>query len=273
MLSVLRVVMTALVIVGAASVTAEPASAKNVTRYFEVRIQAAGQLDSGADCFGGQGDTVCPLGQDYLVEHDLSWGWLAYALVVAQRVGSHTTMHVIGPTPRVAAYFTENTDYASSTHDSCFADFSTGDKTNLTRYLAMPIRFEDDNGHVRIGLRAVVSSHFARCGQGTVSQHGRDATLASWDGLKGPWDYAGVRGPTRYQVLHKPTIVDLAWSQGLGVTHSAGGWPHKSGGGSSLVLAFTRFAGGQSSVFRYERGFARRHPINSAGFREYSRFA
>lgn len=266
---VLRAFATALVIVGFAGMTAVSTSASTVTRYFEVLIQAGGQLDSGADCFGSE--TACPLGAEYLIEHDMSWGWKAYALVVAQRTGRHTTMHLIGPVPRVAAYFTEETDHSFS--DPCFADFSTGDRTNLTRYLPLAVRFEDDNGHLRLSVGAPVSNHFAQCGQGTVSQHGRDATAASWDGLKGPWDYAGVRGPTRYQVLNKSTIVDPAWSQGLGVTHSAGGWPHKSGGGSSLILAFTRFAGGQNNVLAYERAFVRRHPINSSGFAEYNRFA
>jgi hypothetical protein len=253
--------------------TVAPASAKNMTLYFEVAIQAQGQLDSGADCFGAQGEAVCPLGQDYLHEHDISWGWKADALVVAQQVGRHTTMHLIGPTPRVAAYFTEETAYNATVHEPCFADFSTGAKTNLTRYLAMPVRLDDHDGHVRVGLGGPVSHHFAHCGQGTVSQHGRDATPASWDGLKGPWDYSGVRGPARSQVLHQPAIVDVAWSQGLGVTHAAGGWPHKSGGGSSLLITFTRFAGGQRSVFNYERSFLRRHPINSSGFQAYDRFA
>ena len=210
---------------------------------------------------------TAPCEGDYLTGHGMDWGWIAYALVVAQQKGSHTTMHLIGPRPRVAAFFNENLSHSQS--DDCLEDFSTGHGRFLDRFTTTPLRFEDDDGLLSVDVGAPLDRHFSLCGPGTVSAHGRDDTLASWDGLDGPWHYAGVRGPTRGQVRRQRVFVDPAYTLGLGVEHVVDGWKHTSTGGSNLVLVFTRFPGGQRNVLRYERGFAKRHPVTSHGFTQF----
>ncbi len=62
----------------------------------------------------------------------MAWSWVAYALVVAQQQGRHTTLHLIGPQPRVAAYFEEKVSYSQS--NDCTEDFSTGHGKYLDRF-------------------------------------------------------------------------------------------------------------------------------------------
>lgn len=241
---------------------ASPAVARTTTRYFEVKIHGTGQLDSGPFCTASN-----PCSGDYLTNHAMTWSWIAYALIVAQQTGRHTSMHLIGPAPRVAAYFDESTLW--SRRDGCTADFSTGDGVSLDRFMTTGLRFHDADGVLSVDVGAPVDRHFSQCGAGTVSQHGRDGSLTSWDGLKGPWSYRHVRPPTRAEVRRKHLIADLAYTKGLGIEHDLGGWHHRSCCGSSLDMTFTSFPGGKDSVFRHERAFARRHPVTSSGFRQY----
>jgi hypothetical protein len=254
--------VVALVLLGTFAGVASPAAAPTTTRYFEVQIHGAGQLNSADAC-----TVYAPCSGDYLTGHDMSWGWIAYALVVAQQQGGHTTMHLIGPQPRVAAYFEETVSYSQS--NDCTADFSTGHGNYLDRFMTTTLGFTDRDGVLSVNTGPPMNHHFSQCGPGTVSTHGRDGTPASWDGLRGPWTYTGVRGPTRGQVRSKRIFVDLAYNQGLGVEHTVGGWTHTSCCGSSLVIVFTQFPGGQRNVLRYERGFARRHPVTSHGFTQF----
>jgi hypothetical protein len=256
-----RGVVAALVLSGAiAAIAATPAAARNITRYFDVKIHASGQLHSAPVC-----NENAPCEGDYLTGHGMDWEWIAYALVVAQQRGNHTTMHLIGPAPRVAAYFVERVSYSRS--NDCLEDFSTGHGNRLDRFMAMNhMFFEDQGGLLSVDVGSPLNSHFSRCGPGTVSTHGRDYHYASWDGLDGPWHYAGTRGPTRGQVRTKRVFVDLAYNAGLGVEHTVDGWKHTSCCGSNLTLTFTRFRGGQRNVFAHERSFARHHPVTSHGF-------
>jgi hypothetical protein len=238
-------------------------SSRVPSRYFEVKFIASGTLNSAPVC------TVnMPCSGDYLTGHGMAWQWTAYALVVATQQGRHTTLHLIGPQPRVAAFFNENISW--SQRDDCTANFSTGGGENLTGFMATRMRFEDEDGIMSVDTGPPLDQHFSQCGPGTVSPHGREDTLASWDGLDGPWHYAGVRGPTRAQVRSKERIfVDFAYNLGLGVEHTEAGWLHTSCCGSNLTVIFTRFRGGKKSVLAHERNFKRKHPVTSHGFVTY----
>lgn len=245
----------------AALVTAPASGASRVpSRYFEVKLIAAGTLDSTDAC-----SMTMPCSGDYLTDHGMGWGWVAYALVVATQRGSHTTLHLIGPQPRVAAYFNEKASW--SQRDDCTANFSTGG--TLTGFMAAKMFFEDEDGMLSVDTGPPIDRHFSQCGPGTVSTHGRDDTYASWDGLDGPWHFTAVRGPTRAQVRTKKVFVDVAYNHSLGGEHTKDGWLHSSCCGSNLTLVFTRFPGGKKSVLSYERTFARKHPVTSRGFAVY----
>jgi hypothetical protein len=232
------------------------------SRYFEVHFIAGGTLDSSSVCTATK-----PCNGDYLTDHAMAWGWSAYALVVATQHGPHTEMHLIGPQARVAAYFNEKVSWSKS--EDCTADFSTGGGLNLDHLMATKMFFEDKNGLLSVDVGPPMSQHFSQCGSSTVSTHGRDFTYASWDGLDGPWHYAGVRGPTRAQVRSGKPFVDLAYNGTIGGEHVKDGWLHSSCCGSNLTLVFTPFPGGKKNVLSYERSFARKHPLTSHGFAPY----
>jgi hypothetical protein len=191
------------------------------SRYFEVHFIAAGTLDSSAAC-----SATMPCNGDYLTDHAMAWGWSAYALVVATQHGTHTEMHLIGPQARVAAYFTETASW--SKREDCSADFSTGGGQNLDHLMATRMFFEDKDGLLSVDAGPPMNQHFSRCGSSTVSTHGRNYTYASWDGLDGPWHYAGVRGPTRAQVRSGKPFFYLAYNGAIRGEHIKDGWLHSS---------------------------------------------
>jgi hypothetical protein len=238
------------------------AAARAPSRYFEVHFLAGGTLDSSVVCSENK-----PCNGDYLTDHAMAWQWSAYALVVATQRGSHTEMHLIGPQARVAAYFTETVSWAKK--EDCNVNFSTGGGQNLDHYMATKMFFEDRDGLLSVETGPPMSQHFSQCGSNTVSTHGRDYTYASWDGLDGPWHYAGVRGPTRAQVRSQKLFVDLAYNGRIGGEHVKDGWLHSSCCGSNLTMVFTPFPGGKQSVLSHERNFTRKHPVTSHGFAPY----
>lgn len=252
----------ALVALVALSLAPTAAVARVPSRYFEVKFVASGSFNSAPVC-----TAEVPCEGDYLTGHGMGWGWIAYALVVATQTGSHTMLHLIGPEPRVAGYFSETVSW--SVRDDCTANVTTGGGQGLGAFMASRMRFSDRDGKLSVDTGAPLDSHFAVCGLGTVSDHGRDDTLASWDGLKGPWSYKDVRGPKRGEIRSKHVIVDLAYNAGLGISHTKDGWLHTSCCGSNLTLVFTRFPGGQNNVLAYERKFVRKHPVTSHGLAPY----
>jgi hypothetical protein len=258
----LHQILPVAVLVALVALTLAPtaAGARVPSRYFEVKFIASGTFNSAPVC-----TAEAPCEGHNLTGHDMGWGWIAYALVVATQTGSHTMLHLIGPEPRVAGYFTEKVSW--SRRDDCNANVTTGG--GLAAFMASRMRFDDRDGRLSVDVGAPLDRHFAVCGLGTVSNHGRDDTLASWDGLKGPWDYKDVRGPTRGEIRRKRVIVDVAYNAGLGISHPKDGWLHTSCCGSNLTLVFTRFSGGQNNVLAYERKFVRKHPVTSHGLEPY----
>jgi len=253
------------VLVGGMFAVAVPASgtARAPSRYFEVRIRASGSLGSKPVCTAN-----VPCEGDYLTGHGLGWDWIAYALVVAVQQGHHTQLHLIGPKPRIAANFDDGTSHSHS--DDCHANFSTGGRYALFgAFMATRLGFADKDGILSVDAGPPMDSHFSQCGQGTVSSHGLSGGTSAWDGLKGPWNYSHVRGPTRGQVRHRSRFDLIAYNQSLGGEHTTGGWLHTSCCGSSLSLSFIRFPGGSRSVFERERNFVRCHPVTSTGFKYY----
>jgi hypothetical protein len=232
------------------------------SRYFEVHLIAAGTLDSMPVC----SDTK-PCEGDWLTSHAFGWGWSADALIVATQRGKNTELHLIGPQARVAAYFNETASW--SKREDCTANFSTGGNQNLNHFMATKMFLEDQNGLLSVDVGAPMDQHFSQCGSGTVSTHGRDYTYASWDGLDGPWHYAGVRGPTRAQVRSGKPFFYIAYNKAISGEHVKDGWLHSSCCGSNLAVVFTPFPGGKKSVLSHERKFARKHPVSSHGFAPY----
>jgi hypothetical protein len=259
-----RAVWASILAATLAAVTAVPATGATSppSRYFEIHFIAAGTLDSLAVC-----STTKPCEGNWLTGHALAWQWSAYALVVATQHGTHTELHLIGPQALVAANFTEKASWSKS--EDCTANFSTGGGLNLNHYMATRMRLEDEDGVLSVDVGAPIDRHFSQCVSSTVSTHGREDTLVSWDGLDGPWHYAGVRGPTRAQVRSQKPFVDLAYNLPIGGEHTKDGWLHTSCCGSSLTIVFTPFPGGKKSVLSHERNFARKHPATSHGFAAY----
>ena len=252
--------------VGGASTSTRPP----VHRYFEVQVIAGGTLNSQEVC-----SAVKPCSGDGRLEaHALDWNWTAYALVVYTDHGRYgdLDLHLIGPRPRVAALFTEATVFSGLMTPPCKAYFSTGGGRNYSKHLlATNLELEPIGERLNVLPGHPMDRHFSRCGQGTVSLHGRNNSLAAWDGLEGPWSYVAVRAPTRRQLLyaHRPIVVK-AYVKALGGEHSTGGWLHTSCCGSSLLFVFRPFRGGKTNVFKEERRFARLHPIASAGFNQFT---
>jgi hypothetical protein len=260
------VAWSALILVLCGLFLAAPADARHprkLSRYFEVKINGSAQLDSHPVCSSNR-----PCEGNYLTGHGIEASWVAYALVVYTENGRHRDLHLIGPEPRLAAYFTERTSYSVS-FDECREDFSTGGGQSLSVFRASPLRLDYGHGRLTVDTGPPIDRHFSRCSRGTVSDHGANGSRAAWDGLKGPWHYGSVKAPTRRQLLHDRVIVVTGYTQPLGGEHTKSGWLHTSCCGSSLFYTFTRFPGGQKSVFRRERSFKRRHPARSHGFTKF----
>ena len=239
------------------------ASRAGPTRYFEVQVNGSGQLNSSLYAL----NSPCG-GCDQLTAHDLSWSWVAYELVVYSEHGPHhrPELHRIGAEPRVGALFEESTLYSKS--NGCTTNFSTSGSFNFSsRLLAGALKLSYDGPFLNVDAGPPFDRHFSLCGRGTASTHGQGDTLASWDGLNGPWNYVAVRSPTRNQLRHGKAFGVSGYQKSLQETH---GTPrHMSEGSSSLSMGFKSLPGGMTNVFNAERRFKKQHPVSSRGFVEF----
>jgi hypothetical protein len=235
------------------------------SRYFELQITAGGGVHAIVDCDASS--TYCSSQSSFLGGHNITWHWTAYALVVSTKQG----LHLIGPRPRVAAYFSDSTAWdGPDAPENCRTEYSTGGGEGAgargTPFLASSLQLAQA-GPKRLNLSAgpPFTSRFVSCGRLSLSTYGRDSTPSSWRGVQGPWRFTGLTLAAPKRLAGTKMLVYLAYN-----SHSAGPlkipWPHTSTVAATVVLTLSEFRGGRDNVLREEKKFEREHPAKSRGF-------